>query len=204
MVDPAVARRDFDQAADAFLALVARVPDDAWEQPGLGVWTVRELVGHTTRAFTTIELSATARAATLVDAVAYFGVGRSAGITNSEAVADRGREAGRGLGPDPRTTVRDRATAVRATVDAAPDDAVVVGRLGVIRLVDYLPTRTFELVVHGLDLQAALGLPHAAPTGPLAACLRLATDLAGEQGLGPALLLALTGRRPLPADTCVL
>jgi len=204
MVDPAAVRRDFAEAADAYLALVARVPDDAWEQPGLGVWTVRELVGHTTRAFTTIELSATARAATLVDAVAYFGVGRNAGITNSEAVADRGREAGRGLGPDPRATVRDRATAVRATVDAAPSDAVIAGRLGVIRLVDYLPTRTFELVVHGLDLQAALGVPFAAPAGPLAACLRLATDLAVEQGLGPALLLALTGRRPLPADTCVL
>jgi hypothetical protein len=72
------------------------------------------------------------------------------------------------------------------------------------RLIEYLPTRTFELVVHGLDLQTALGLPLSAPAGPLASTLRLATDLALAQGLGPALLLTLTGRRPLPEGACVL
>ncbi len=33
---------------------VARIPDDAWDGPGLGDWTVRDLVGHTSRSLVTV------------------------------------------------------------------------------------------------------------------------------------------------------
>ena len=33
-------------AADAFADLVVRLPADRWDGPGLGKWTLRELVGH--------------------------------------------------------------------------------------------------------------------------------------------------------------
>lgn len=204
-------RQDLRDAAHAFQALVAQVPPDAWDRPALGVWTVRELVGHTGRALRTIEEYVTAAGhgstpdgALVVDAVAYFRLGRTAGITNSGAVAERGRQAGRELGPEPGPAVTELVGQVLALVDATPDDVPVIGRLGTMRLVDYLPTRTFELVVHGLDLQVALGLPLRTPAGPLASMLAVATRLAVEQGLGPRLLLALTGRRPLPEDTCIL
>jgi len=66
------------------------------------------------------------------------------------------------------------------------------------RLSSYLPTRTFELVVHTLDLSAALDLGLRAPRAPLAAALRLAADLALARDEGEQVLLALTGRHPLP------
>ena len=50
--DPRLA---FEQAADFYLATVDRIRPDQWDQPGLGVWSVRDLVGHTSRAFLTVE-----------------------------------------------------------------------------------------------------------------------------------------------------
>ena len=41
-------------AARAVHAAVAAVPGDAWEQPGLGEWTVRDLVGHASRSLVTV------------------------------------------------------------------------------------------------------------------------------------------------------
>jgi len=41
--------------AHAFAALVAAIAPDAWDQPGLGEWTVKDLVGHAGRALTTVE-----------------------------------------------------------------------------------------------------------------------------------------------------
>jgi hypothetical protein len=37
-------------AAQVFADLVSQVPDQMWESPGLGVWSLRELVGHTSTA----------------------------------------------------------------------------------------------------------------------------------------------------------
>jgi uncharacterized protein (TIGR03083 family) len=201
-------RTDFRDAASALLALVALVPADGWARPGLGEWSVQELVGHAGRAFNTLEdyLAAPPAEPTVPDAGTYLRAGAAAGLNNSAAVADRGRAAGRDLGPQPAQAITELADRVLHLVDTAPDDAGVASRLGAMRLIDYLPTRTFELAVHSLDLQAALapGTPWSLPRGPLEAALRLATELAVDQGLGPRLLLGLTGRRPLPEGTCVL
>ena len=43
------------RAAHFLVTTVEEVPDDAWEKPALGVWTVRDLVGHATRALLTVE-----------------------------------------------------------------------------------------------------------------------------------------------------
>lgn len=199
------ARQALQQAADRFLQLVAAVPDGGWDTPGLGDWTVRELVGHTGRAFLTVRdyLAAPAAEADLPDAVTYFATGLS-GPGVHERVAERGREAGRTLGDDPLGTVTAWATEALDAVAAAPDGAVLGTSFGGIRLVDYLPTRVFELVVHGLDLARALGLPAAMPAAPLALTTHLVADLALAQGHGEELVLALTGRAPLPAGLCVV
>jgi Mycothiol maleylpyruvate isomerase N-terminal domain len=181
-------RQDFRDAASAFLALVCQVPDDVWDRPALGVWTVRELVGHTARALSTVEdylthpagaapttvslgAAADTEGASLIDAVTYFRLGTQAGLSNSDAVAERGRAAGRALGDRPVRAVEETLERVLRLVDATADDVALTSRLAAMRLVDYLPTRTFELVVHGLDLQTALGLPPSAPRGPLASTL---------------------------------
>ena len=36
----------FNEATAGFIDALLAVPDDAWSAPGLGVWTVQELVGH--------------------------------------------------------------------------------------------------------------------------------------------------------------
>ena len=75
---------------------------------------------------------------------------------------------------------------------------------GGMRLSDYLPTRTFELVVHTLDIAAALGRDTSAPPQALAEAVHLATELAVLKGDGQPLLLALTGRNALPDQYSVL
>lgn len=75
---------------------------------------------------------------------------------------------------------------------------------GGMRLADYLPTRTFELVVHTLDLASALGLDVAPPRDAAALALHLVADLAATGDHAGALLLAATGRTPLPDGFSVL
>ena len=41
-------------AARSFSTLVHRIPGDRWDGTGLGEWDLRALVGHTSRAVTTV------------------------------------------------------------------------------------------------------------------------------------------------------
>ena len=77
-LDPLTTRSAFTDAAAVFLATVAAVADDQWEQPGVGEWTVRELTAHTIRSFETLErLCDTAAAVPVVEsAAAYYRRGR--------------------------------------------------------------------------------------------------------------------------------
>ena len=47
-------RRAFPDEARWCVATTARV-DGRWDEPGLGEWSVRDLVGHTSRSFLTVE-----------------------------------------------------------------------------------------------------------------------------------------------------
>ena len=44
----------FGAATAGVLVLIAEIPVDTWQAPGLGGWTVRELVAHTRRSWTLI------------------------------------------------------------------------------------------------------------------------------------------------------
>ena len=48
-------RHAFSEATAGFVDAVLAVPDDSWSAPGLGVWTLQELVGHASRAVVTVE-----------------------------------------------------------------------------------------------------------------------------------------------------
>jgi uncharacterized protein (TIGR03083 family) len=188
----------FEDTAAAFARLVSEVPAAAWTMPALGVWSVRDLVGHTSRAFSTVEsyLAAPATSVDLGSGVDYL---LAALASHPQAIADRGRQAGQALGDDPPAAVADLVGRTLATVRAADPDAAVATPFGGIRVRDYLPTRTFELAVHGLDLAAALGLPPTCPPAAAQASLALAGALATRTGRATELLLAATGRRALPA-----
>ena len=195
-------RVPFALAAQGFVAVAESVRPEDWARPALGVWTVRDLTGHTGRALQTVELyldpGAGESTPDLTGPTEYY-ARAAAALADPAAVAERGRQAGAALGDDPASTVVSMAHRVVALVDDSAEHALVRTPVGTIRLRDYLPTRTFELVVHSLDLAAAVGA--AVPDvlrGPVGTCLHLAADLASVRGDGPDVLLALTGRRSLP------
>lgn len=198
-------RVTFDAAATAFLDLVAELPLDRYADPGLGAWDLRALVGHTGRSFVTVATYLPTRASTVAaeTPAAYFAlVSRLAGRDRDGAIARRGVDAGAALGDDPPAALRaSYAAATAALDDLAGSDPVVETAGGGMRVSDYLPTRTFELTVHSLDIAAATGVDFVPPPPALAESLAIAAESAHELGLGADVLLALTGRRPLP-DGC--
>jgi uncharacterized protein (TIGR03083 family) len=196
-------RRAFSDAAEWFVGTAALV-GDRWDRPGLGEWDVRALVGHTSRSLVTVEtyLARPAASAEVASAADYFRAARAAAA--GPAVAARGRDAGTALGADPAAAVAEIAARVRALVDTQDGSELVTTIAGGMRLGDYLPTRTFELVVHTADLATALGVPPDVPATSAAQALHIITDLAVADGLAGPLLLAATGRPGLPDGFSVL
>lgn len=193
----------FAEAAEWFVGSVSLV-DDRWSRPGLGEWDVRSLVGHTSRSLLTVE-AYLAQPADVVDvesAAGYFQATRA--IAAGPAVAERGREAGEALGDDPAGAVADIAARVLPVVESCGGAEVITTIAGGMRLADYLPTRTFELVAHTADLAAALGLSADPPAVPAEQALELVAQLAVAEGLAGPLLRAATGREGLPPGFSVL
>ena len=189
-------RHAFAEAAEAFAVLVRAIPPDAWEGPGLGEWDLRSLVGHTSRSLITVEtyLGQPADREDVPNAAAYYA---AISTVDPAAVAGRGREAGRALGDDPVATVQSLVPRVLALVQRAGNPLITTAAGGM-RLRSYLPTRTLELVVHGLDIATAVDLP--APDYRPAVLSEVAEVAAGAavlQGRGLELIRALTGRAPL-------
>lgn len=197
----------FASAAAAFARLVRTVPEIAWDGPGLGEWDLRALVGHTSRSLITVSdyLRTPADTVDVDDAVAYYvWVREFMGSAGAEAIDERGRQAGRALGTDPAATVDGLVARALADVDAAGDPAIrVIGGLG-IRLSDYLQTRVFELVVHGMDIARATGLNADLPIEAVEQAGVLATRVAVRLGHGEMVLAALTGRATLPPGYSVV
>ncbi|WP_193044198.1 maleylpyruvate isomerase N-terminal domain-containing protein [Mycolicibacterium baixiangningiae] len=197
----------FASAANSFVELVGKIPTAALDGPGLGEWDLRALVGHTSRSLITVGtyLQTTAEREDVTSAAEYYlRVTPAALGIDPAAVAERGRQAGRDLGEDPAATVTTLAARALADVDAAGDPLIlVIGGLGM-RLRTYLPTRTFELAVHGLDIARAAGVDWAPPPDVLTDAVRLAADVAVTTGRGAQVLLALTGRVALPPSFSIV
>lgn len=198
-------RAAYADASTLFVQTVGHIAPSQWEQTGLGVWTLRDLVGHTSRALLTVEMYLAQPAAQreVLRPVDYY-LRVPGGLANVASVAARGREAGAALGPDPATVVRETAVRVLALVQTASDEALVSTPAGGMRLIDYLPTRIFELAVHTLDLAAALALPVTLPETTASVALHLLADLALQPGKAAPLLLASTGRQGLPSGFSLL
>jgi uncharacterized protein (TIGR03083 family) len=197
----------FTAAARAFAAMVHAVPDTAWDGPGLGAWDLRALVGHTSRSLSTVStyLRTPADREDVSSAAGYYAKIRDyASRSGAEAIVERGRQAGRDLGERPAQTVD-------ALVDRVIDDLAGVGDpliavidgLG-IRLGNYLSTRVFELAVHGLDIARAAGVEYAMPEAVVTEATVLAVRVSVLLGTGTPVLLALTGRAPLPAEFSIV
>lgn len=200
-------RVTFDDAAECFLDAVELIGDDDWDRSALGEWSVRDLVGHTSRALLTVEaylgIEPQPGAPRVHDAAGYY-IAAMGSIGDPALVAQRGRDAGAALGDEPGQALADLATRVLTLVASTPGTADVATPVGTMTLDAYLPTRTFELAVHTLDLIAALDLDATVSDSVLEACLGVAASLAARRGDGARLLRALTGRERLGEGYSIL
>jgi uncharacterized protein (TIGR03083 family) len=191
----------FASAAHSFAELVHEIPGDGWEGPGLGEWDLRALVGHASRSLITVStyLQQPADAEDITTPQEYYARVNPAALGMApEGVVERGRQAGRDLGEDPAATVDELVSRVLDELAGAGNPLItVIGGAG-IRLHTYLPTRTFELAVHGLDIARAVGILLTLPADVLEAAMVLAARIAVLEGHGETVLLALTGRGELP------
>jgi hypothetical protein len=193
----------FAEAARHFATQVSNISGSAWAGRGLGEWDLRALVGHTSRSLITVEtyLGQPADTEEVASAAQYYAaVAEGAG---DPGVAERGRAAGQAMGDDPAGYV-DALVARVLPLAAAAGDPLIRTFAGGMRFGTYLPTRTFELVVHTADLGTALDLPLDVPATSATEALDLAGRLAVTGGRAGALLLAATGRGGLPAGFSVL
>lgn len=193
-------RRTFVSAAECYVAQVARIPLDSLDGPGLGDWDLRALVGHTSRSLVTVETYLEQRAdeaAVPTAAHYYLAIARAGGASATE-ITERGRRAGSALGTDPAGFVEELAARVYRKLEAYEGSYLLTTIVGGMRLDEYLRTRTFELVVHGLDIEAASGVEPAFPPHSLVDATTLAAEVAALSGRAPDLLRAVTGRSALP------
>lgn len=201
--DWTASKHAFADAAGWFASVTGRV-GVRWESPGLGEWTVRDLVGHTSRSLLTVEtyLSRPALLAEIDSAAGYLAATKE--IAAGPEVAARGREAGAMLGTDPPAEVSRIVARVLPLLHERTGAELVTTIAGGMRLDDYLPTRTFELTVHTADLVTALGERLDVPRLAAEQALCLVAELAARDGRSGPLLLASTGRTGLPEGYSVL
>jgi uncharacterized protein (TIGR03083 family) len=197
----------FQSAARSFAGLVHRIAGTQWDGPGLGEWNLRSLVGHTSRSLITVStyLQASAEHEDIATPQEYYARIREV-VSNAgaDAIVERGRQAGLDLGADPARTIDGLVERVSGELTEVQNPLIeVIGGFG-IRLHTYLPTRTFELAVHGLDIARATGLSFTLPEDVLDEATVLAARIGIATGQGEMVLLSLTGRAVLPPSFSVV
>lgn len=204
-------RRTYRSAAIAFADLVSRIPPDRLDGPGLGEWTLRDLLGHTvSSALAQVPpVLASPAPVLLADSPeSYFAAARKAPpelvAAARAASTDDARDTGKSLGHQPATVVSDHIGRATSALAGAGDDDQVATPAGGMRVRDWLPTRTFELVVHGTDAAVAAGVPISFDADTVAEAAALAARVAVAVGDGPVVLRALTGRGSLPAGFTII
>jgi uncharacterized protein (TIGR03083 family) len=183
----------FRDASRFLVEAVRLVPDSGWDAPGLGSWSMRELVAHANRGHTTVEEYLLRPQQPQPPGSAYF---------SDEAIAARGREAVRALGDDPAGAVAAASTAVIALIEQSPPEAKIGSPAGTMTLAQFLPSRTTELTIHALDIARAVGADLPAPPSALRESLMFVAQRAAGRS-GQDVLLALSGRGQLPAGYSV-
>lgn len=196
----------FADAARGLTRLVATVPPSAWDGPGLGEWDLRSLVGHASRSVITVitYLGRPAPTEELPDAASYIVGIRGMLASDTAAINERGRQAGLALGADPAAAIEELVEQAVGLTRAVENDPVIETIAGGMRLSQYLPTRTFELVVHSQDIADAIRADYRPPAAALADSLYLAVEVALRLADGSTVLAALTGRRNLPPGYTVV
>ena len=93
---------------------------------------------------------------------------------------------------------------VKNKLEELSDDHIMGTLTGGMRLIDYLPTRTFELIIHTMDLIKALGVESSPPRRGMETTLQMIGQLALNRGYAQDLILSSTGRDGLARGFTVL
>lgn len=200
-------RRAFREAIGHVTDLVGEVPEDGWDSPGLGEWTIAELCVHTSRAASTITTYAAKPADRTLNSAAEYYQAVLSDPEIHEAVADRTREQAAAVDASIPAYVARVFDEADRTLARTHSSAVLGTFAGGITLEDYLPTRITELVVHSIDLADALGIECDVPNTAMAVTLETLADLSMRRPdvVSPAQLVrALAGRGQLPEGTNIV
>ncbi|MDE2803501.1 MAG: maleylpyruvate isomerase family mycothiol-dependent enzyme [Chloroflexota bacterium] len=197
-------REAFRASVLQLVHVVDHIPADSWGKPALGEWNVLELVAHVMRAVEgPVVLSGQAKPVDMDGAATYYLRAMAAPDVHAQ-VAERARQSTAALGDDPATAARVIAERALAAIEQLEDDAPVSTPIGTVRLIDYLPTRVLEVVVHTMDVANAVGVEVEPPAAAQYVSLALLGEIAVAQGEGTMLTMALCGRHPLPDGYNVL
>lgn len=184
----------FRYASTWWRSLAGAVEGEQWDAPGLGEWTVRELVAHTNRAYKTLLEYAEADVkdpTEIYSAAAYVRTVMAEQTPHVHIAARARREAAETS--DWVSATDDLAARAGALVERSAPDHPMHLMVGVMQLDQYLATRVVELVVHGLDLSRALGISTSPPEESARVALTVLLDLASGSDLSQVVRL-LTGR----------
>ena len=198
-------RETYLEAGEYFASVVDQVDIDGWDEPALGEWCVGDLTGHTYRSFTTV-LSYSDKPAEKVELerpVDFF-LKAFESLADPKMVAEQGRAAGLEIIDDPRMMVRGFAMYVKNKLEELSDNHVMGMPVGGMRLIDYLPIRTFELIIHTMDLAKAVGVDDQPPENGMAATLEILGQIALYRGRASDLVFGVTGRGGLSDGFSVL
>ena len=198
-------RETYLEAGEYFASIVDQVDIDGWDRPALGECCIRDLAGHTYRSFTTV-LSYSLKPAVKVDLqrpVDYIQEAQKT-LIDPKHIAELGRAAGLEIIDDPRMMVRGFAMYVKNKLEELPDDFILARHFGGIQLIDYLPTRPFELIIHTMDLAKSVGVVSDPPEAGMEATIDIIGQMALSRGYASDLILSVTGRGQLPAGFSVL
>ncbi|MFC7310149.1 sterol carrier family protein [Streptomyces monticola] len=165
-------------------AVRALTPEQLAGPTHLGDWTVRELVVHIDMAVASIGrgLAGPEPARQEVPLLDWPFATEKFARAVAEGVPELASEA-----PDDLGELFDRTTArVEELLAATPAERLMQARMGAMTLLDYLVTRTVELVVHTDDLNRAAGIDVPFDRQALAACVRLLADALAVKAPGGA------------------
>jgi uncharacterized protein (TIGR03083 family) len=200
-----MSKEAFRAAATFFSDTVDKITSSQWDEPALGVWNVRDLVGHTNATVASVAEFAPNRAdnANVQSAAQHYHISLAAeGIDDS--IAEEGKTAGQELGDDVSESIHQTQDTSLAALNAVPDGTVIGYYHGGIKIEHYLEMCVLELTIHTLDIISATGIELDPPPAALSSTLHLLADLAVDSGFGGQLALLATGRGVIPDRFSVL
>lgn len=208
MANSSEIRTAFTDASEFLLRAIESVPVSDWEKPGLGVWNVRELAVHASRAWlTTLQYTAETSNLLLHRPVDYYLAVLNLPGDLHKRVADTTIEQAASVDEPVPAYASELCAEVSTVVDNTADDQVITSLAGGIRLIDYLPSRVLEMVTHGIDIHHALGSEPEVPVSAMSVSLELLSQIAAERlpsDQSAALVRALTGRATFGGDINLL